>query len=148
MFPMDLASDYLTVTTIDKCYNNNKGGTSFILRSLPELKSVNIGDDCFGKFRTFELDSLVKLESVVIGQKSFTYAKTDDEIWNNGKDNQRGGSYRIVNCPKLRSIRVGNYTFGDYHSFEISDLPSLQSIVFGVRNFYWTSSFSLTGLTD
>ena len=40
-------------------------GTKIILRRLPALKSIVIGDSCFGKVRVFELDGLDELESVV-----------------------------------------------------------------------------------
>ena len=107
-----------------------------------------IGNNCFGKVRVFELDGLKELESVVIRSYSFTYAKTYDDIWNNGVDKRSDGVYRIVSCPKLKSIRIGDYSFADYHSFELNNLPSLQSIEIGVRCFYWAPSFSLTGLID
>ena len=131
-----LQRDPTSLIVSDGFFNN--GVPSVSIANNQKLKRIVIGDNCFGKVRVFELDGLSELESVVIGHESFRI----------GGDERNDGSYRIVNCPKLRSIRVGNYTFGDYHSFEISDLPSLQSIVFGARNFYWTPSFSLTGLTD
>ena len=90
----------------------------------------------------FELDGLCELESVVIGERSFTYAKTDDDIRNSIRTD---GSYRTVNCPKLKSIQIGDYSFSDYHSFELNSFPSLQSIDMGDYCFYWAPSFSLTG---
>ena len=94
-----------------------------------------IGDSCFGKVRLFELDGLCELESVVIGQKSFRISLLE----------KSDGSYRIVNCPKLKSIQMGDKSFKDYHSFEVNNLPSLQSIDMGKYCFYWTPLFSLTG---
>ena len=113
-------------------------GTEFILRGLPALKSIVIGDDCFGKVRVFELDELSELESVVIGERSFRIDKKE----------RSDGSYRIVNCPKLKSIQIGNESFRDYHSFELNNLPSLQSIDMDDYCFYYAPSFSLTGLID
>ena len=109
------------------------------------LKTIVIGDNCFGKVRTLELNGLYELESVVIGKKSFTYAKTDTEIWSSKRTD---GAHGTVNCPKLKSIRIGYHSFGDYHSFELTNLPSLQSIEIGDGCFYWAPSFSLTGLID
>ena len=86
----------------------------------------------------FELDGLSELESVVIGERSFRIS-----------DKERSdGSYRIVNCPKLKSIQIGYESFMDYHSFELSNLPSLQSIDMGNSCFWFAPSFSLTGLID
>ena len=119
--------------------------TELKLSGLVQLKQIEIGDECFEKVRVFELNGLRELESVVIGQKSFTYAKTYDAL---RYSKRMDGVCRIVNCPKLKSIQIGDSSFGDYHSFELSNLPSLQSIEIGVRCFYNAPSFSLTGLTD
>ena len=108
------------------------------LSGLVRLKRIVIGNNCFGKARVFELDGLSELESVVIGKYSFMIS--DDE--------RSDGDYRIVNCPKLKSIQIGDYSFSDYHSFELNNLPSLQSIDIGEDCFYYAPSFSLTGLVD
>ena len=138
--PPELASNPLTdeTVTITSGLCSSYQGTEFILRGLPVLKSIVIGDECFGKVRVFELDELDELESVVIGQKSFKIAITE-----------RGdGSYRIMNCPNLKSIQIGYQSFYDYHSFELNNLPSLQSTEIGYGCFYWVPSFSLTGLIE
>ena len=88
-----------------------------------------IGDDCFGSARVFELDGLNALESVTIGTWSLTYARTDDDYGT--KSDRSDGCCRIGNCPKLRSIRLGYRSFSDYHSFELCNLPSLQSLEIG-----------------
>ena len=108
------------------------------LNNQNSLQIIYIGDYCFGQLRVFELDGLSELESVVIGQYSFRtsgYARSD-------------GSYRIVNCPKLKSIQIGDKSFYDYHSFELSNLPSLHFIDIGYECFSYAPSFSLTGLID
>ena len=80
----------------------------------------------------------------MIGKKSFTYDKTLSDLWKRENSN---GSYRMVNCPKLKSIHIGDYSFAFYSIFELNSLPSLQSISIGGACFYWVSSFSLTGLS-
>ena len=105
---------------------------------MQSLKRIVIGNECFGKVRVFELNGLDELESVVIGQQSFRIS--DEE--------RSDGSYRIVNCPKLKSIQIGYESFRDYHSFELNNLPSLQSIDIGSFGFHYAPSFSLTGLND
>ena len=117
----------------------------FPLHILHSLKRLVIGDECFGGVRIFELDGLSELESVVIGRDSFTCAKMDDDIRHTKRTD---GACRIVNCLKLKSIQIGSGSFSDYHSFELINLPSLQSIDIGHWCFYWTPSFSLTGLID
>ena len=119
-------------------YFNGNNNASFNISNNGVLKSIVIGDNCFGKVRVFDLDGLSELESVVIGKKSFRF----------GYDERSDGSYRIVNCPKLKSIQIGYESFSDYHSFELNNLPSLQSIVIGHGCFHMAPSFSLTGLID
>ena len=112
---------------------------SFNITNNGELKRIEIGGGCFGKVRVFELDGLCELESVVIGQDSFRISDKE----------RNDGSYRIVNCPKLKSIQIGYHSFSDYHSFELNNLPSLQSIDMGAWYcFNRAPSFSLTGLID
>ena len=108
------------------------------LNNLTSLQILYIGNGCFGKVRVFELNGLSELESVVIGENSF---RIDD-------DERNDGSYRIVNCPKLKSIQIGYESFEDYHSFELNNLPSLQSIDISGCCFRYAPSFSLTGLID
>ena len=140
VIPSELASNPLTVEsiTITDGLCSSYNGTGLILQNLPALKSIVIGDYCFGNVRSFELDGLNKLESVVIGRLSFRISG----------DERSDGSYRIVNCPKLKSIQIGFRSFEDYHSFELNNLPSLQSIDIGSFGFEYAPSFSLTGLID
>ena len=130
--------DSSNAVTIPNGYFNGNNIASFNISNNGVLKSIVIGGNCFGKVRVFELDGLSELESVVVGRESFRisyYERID-------------GSYRIVNCPKLKSIQIGDYSFFDYHSFELNNLPSLQSIYIGPECFRYAPSFSLTSLID
>ena len=117
---------------------NGNSVTSFNISNNGVLKRIVIGNDCFGKVRVFELDGLGELESVEIGRESFRISGGE----------RSDGSYRIVNCPKLKSIQIGYRSFSDYHSFELNNLPSLQSIDMGYYCFYYAPSFSLTSVID
>ena len=119
-------------------YFNGNNIASFNISNNGVLKSIVIGEWCFGKVRVFELDGLCELKSVVIGKNSFRISDAE----------RNDGSYRIVNSPKLKSIQIGDRSFWDYHSFELNNLPSLQSIDIGNWCFRWAPSFSLTGLID
>ena len=67
---------------------------------MQSLKRIVIGEECFVKVRVFELDRLGELESVVIGERSFMISSEE----------RRDGSCRIVNCPKLKSIQIGDWS--------------------------------------
>ena len=140
VIPSELAPNPLTVESINITDGlcTSYAGSEFTLKNMTALKSIVIGNECFGSVRSFELDGLNKLESVVIGYSSFMISSSK----------RSDGSFRIVNCPKLNSIQIGDGSFYDYHSFELNNLPSLQSIVMGYGCFLYAPSFSLTGLND
>ena len=135
--PLKYAGNSTDLIALDGHFSENNI-TTFNITNNGKLKRIQIGNDCFGKVRVFELDGLSELESVVIGNESFRISGNE----------RNDGSYRIVNCPKLKSIQIGNRSFYDYHSFELNNLPSLQSIDIGEWCFRWAPSFSLTGLID
>lgn len=110
---------------------------SLVLPSfLYSLRIIVIGEECFGSVRTFAVNGLGELECVTIGKKSFAAGKKDQFI----------GSCQVENCPKLKSIQIGDHSFENYGSFHLSDLPSLQSIQIGDNCFYVAHSFSITGM--
>ena len=127
---------------------------SFILsRWLHSLKKIVIEDYCFRRVHFFVLDELSELESVEIGERSFMDSNSDP--WNNCWDDlgcsdewAGGGLYRVVDCPKLKSIKMGHESFKEYDSFELKNLPSLQSIEIGEDCFIKAIVFSLTGLYE
>ena len=120
-----------SIEEIDTC--NDYDGTEFILKGLPKLKSIEIGEECFLTTRTFELDGLNALESVVIGRWSFADVNGFDDV----KNSQRtDGNYTISNCAHLKSIQIDDVAFGDYRIFSLANLPSLESIVMGTYSFY------------
>lgn len=138
----DLVSSTSFELKVPNEYFNNALMTSFILTNHNTCKWVSIGDDSLGGIRRFELAGLNELQTVTIGKRSFTYAKYSDTVTSTTKTD---GVYRIINCPKLKSIQIGDYSFSDYHSFELNYLPSLRSISIGDDCFYWVPSISIIG---
>ena len=98
------------------------------------LKRIVIENECFQHVREYVIDGLPNLESVIIGSNCFRigYGESDD------------GICRITNCPNLRHLEIGDESFVDFKSFEISNLSSLQSIKFG-HNCFLYADFSLKG---
>lgn len=110
---------------------------SIVLANQMELKRIVIGNHCFGKVHLLEIDGLSELESMVIGAFSFDNTAS--------KKTQADGICRIVNCSKLTSIQIGDYSFSDFHALELRSLPSLQSLELGSSCFRSAPLFSLTG---
>ena len=102
--------------------------------SFNQLKSITISNYCFQNVREFVLDGLESLESVKIGE--FSLSINDEE--------RNDGVCRIVNCPNLRQLEIGDNSFEDFKSFELSNLNSIQSIKFGNSCFEY-ADFSLKG---
>ena len=128
-----------TTESVDIHYNSYNNEKTLILPFfLCSLKRIVIREGCFRKVRVFELDGLSELERVLIGYHSFRISSSE----------RTDGSCRIVNCPKLKSIEFFSRSCEDYHSFELNNLPSLQSIDIDSWCFHYAPSFSLTGLID
>ena len=103
--------------------------------SFHQLKSITIGNYCFQNVREFVIDGLESLESVKIDRMCF---RISDEERNDGV-------CRITNCPNLRQLEIGEGSFVDFKSFELSNLNSIQSIEFGGICFQY-ADLSLKGM--
>ena len=91
-------------------------------------QSLNIGNEMYNGISTFLIEGLSSLTSLSIGSNSFTSMK-------NGFGNDINKSFHILNCTKLESIEIGEYSFSDFAGeFELSNLPQLQSIQIGQLN--------------
>ena len=108
------------------------------------MELIEIGSECFGSVKTFQIDGLNRLKTIKIGNNSFTQKK-------NSYGNDSSKSFHILNCESLESIQIGEYSFSDYAGeLEMKNLPKLQSIQIGTvgstsRNFY-ASSFEIRGI--
>ena len=120
--------------------------TIFDFSRFTLIESIEIGNDCFGSVKTFQIDGLNRLNTIRIGKNSFTQNK----YWY-GK--YKSKSFHLLNCESLESIQIGEYSFSDYGGkFELKNLPQLQTIHIGTigstsRNFYY-SSFVIRGIDD
>ena len=44
-------------------------------------------------------------------------------------------SFHLKNCPVLKELRIGNYTFSDYTVCEMESIPSVEAIEMGDYSF-------------
>ena len=106
----------------------------FTNKSFSQLTSITIGNYCFENTNKLKIDGLESLESVKIGGKCFGI----------GEKERYDSVCRITNCPNLHQLEIGDCSFKDFQSFELSNLNSIQSIKFGKECFKYCD-FSLEG---
>ena len=123
--------------------------TIFDFSRFTLVKSIEIGNDCFGSVSTFKIDGLNRLIFIKIGNKSFTQVKLSN--WEYVEAHCQSKSFHILNCESLESIQIGEYSFSDFGGeFELKNLPQLQSIQIGTldedSHSFYGSSFVIRGI--
>ena len=111
--------------------------TELDLSQFSQLKRLEIGDHCFSFVNELKLIGMNELESVVIGENSFTQHK-------NYYGNDPNRHFYLKNCPKLKSLKMDCYSFSDYSVIEIETVNALEVIEMGAvgqlgYSFYYAS---------
>ena len=140
-----LLSSLLSRLTATSITVNNNCGNSVLLFSLDFtpfslLRQITIGDNCFGNVREVKLSGLNELESVEIGMNSFTKYKNRNDITADPNHH-----VYLKNCPKLKSLKMGRYSFSDYSMCEIEKVDALEVIEIGDLN-EWSNNFRYASL--
>ena len=112
--------------------------TEFDLSKYPKLKSLWIGRTGFEYVNELSIIGLSELERVVIGDNCFTQHMEEY----GGNPNRH---FYLKNCPKLKSLKIGRYSFSDYTVIEIENMDSLEVIEIGDVN-EWGYSFYYASL--
>ena len=137
---------YVTALTVTANSCNEDTINVVDLSSFKFLRSVVIGNECFKYVLAFSIVGLNWLESVSIGYRSFDSSTLVD-----------GSQFKIVNCPQLKSLSIGGWSFGRYNGFELSQLPQLKSVVVSHYNngygtyygsFVYTRNAVFRGMND
>ena len=90
---------------------------------MPELKSIEIENECFKRVSELKLIGMKMLEKVLIGNNCFTK-------WKSENDKNAYGLY-VKNCELLRELKIGNHSFEEYSVCEIENVGSLELIEVG-----------------
>ena len=101
-----------------KCCNEAEWSV-FDVSGLKWLKSIEIGDECFGNVKEVKLIGLNRLERVVIGMNSFTKKKNDYP-----RSINPNRHFYLMNCERVRELKMSRYSFSDYSVCEIENVPS------------------------
>ena len=122
----------VTEITIPSNNLNDASLTVLDLSRFRRLKKLVVGDECFTNVDETRLTGLYSLESVEIGMNSFTQHRNSD-----GDDPNR--HFYLKNCPKLKSLKMGRFSFSDYTVIEVENVDALESIEMGDRVFVYAS---------
>ena len=128
----------------DRCCND-EGLRELDLRGFVNLRKWSVGNECFENVKKVKLIGLSELESVEIGENSFTKYKSTYQIT---PDPNR--HFYLKNCPKLKSLKMGRFSFADYKVIEIENVDALEVIRFGemkkVSNSFYSASLVLKSI--
>ena len=124
---LSLSTDVTEIVVDDGV--SDSGITGLDLSGFSKLKRLEIGNECFSYVEEVKLIGLNELESVEIGMNSFTQHKND-------YDNDPNRHFYLKNCPKLKSLKMGCYSFSDYTVIEIENVDALEVIEMGELDDY------------
>ena len=124
---LNTLSKTVTELTVPSNSLNDASLSVLDLSRFRRLKKLVIGDECFMYVNELKLIRMYYLESVEIGMNSFTQHKN-----NGGNDPNR--HFYLKNCPKLKSLKMGRYSFYDYCVCEIENVDALEVIEMGDAN--------------
>ena len=94
--------------SIENCCNENDF-TSFDLSPFHGLGSISISPQSCRYVTSFAISGMKKLESVAIGEGSFTMCTTTST----------NNAFVISNCPKLKTIAIASNAFLDWGEFQL-----------------------------
>ena len=100
---------------------NDPSITHLDLSSFKGLRVFKVGDNSFAYVEELNLVELEKLERVVIGVNCFS------------KENN-SGHFSLKNCPQVKELKMGRYSFRGYSTCEIENNDSLKVIEIGELN--------------
>ena len=130
----------MEVMIVDNNACNDKCFTALVLSLFSNLKVFEVGDYSFAFVEEVKLIGLNRLESIMIGENSFTKYK-------NNAINDPSRHFYLKNCERLRELKMGHHSFSDYSVCEIENVPSLEVIEMGELDGrgsnFWCASLEL-----
>lgn len=107
----------------DDCCNV-KEMTRLDLGVFVNLREFRVGDRCFKYVREVSLCGMKHLMKVQVGASCFTTHRD----WHRKDPNC---AFYLKDCPLLKELKVGRYSFSDYVVCEIDAVPALERIEIG-----------------
>ena len=120
------------IRIVPNCCNTNISVLD--LSKYTRLEQLIVGNNSFNCVTEVKLIGLEELDSVVIRPNCFAIKSNHETT----------GRFYLKDCPKLKSLKIGRYSFSDYTVCEIENVDALESIEMGEltewsRNFFYAS---------
>ena len=109
------------VLIVDSNACNDPSITHLDLSSFKDLRVFKVGDYSFPYVEELNLVELERLERVEIGVNCFSTEKST-------------GHFCLKNCPHVKELKMGRYSFLGYSTCEIENDDSLEVIEMGELN--------------
>ena len=109
---------------------NKRSLTTVDLSNSPSLISFTVRSCSFKHTEKCHFVNCPKLKCVVIEEMCFTVYRQSSDVMT-GKQNTE---LLVENCPKLKEISIGAYSFYEYTKCIFRTLPSLKRLKFGKYN--------------
>ena len=111
------------------------------IESVVSLELIEVGNECLKNVSELKLIGMKGLERVLIGKNGFTKCK-------NGYGGDIKRHFCLKDCERVRELKIGRYSFSDYSVCAIENVPSLEVIEMGElneesNNFYYASKLEL-----
>ena len=113
-------SEDMTELVVPSNRCNSEEVTRLDLGRFKKLKKIEVGSYSFESVGEVRLSGLSELESVVVGESSFS---------------QKEGSVVVKNCGVLKELRVGDGSFIHFSELKMEAVPVLESVVVGRKCF-------------
>ena len=119
-----------------KC--NDVARESVSLSRFTQLRMFVIGDYCLKKDTEFVVMGMPELEEMVVGKSCFSSWELCGSIPDR--------TFILKDCPKLKSLQMGDNSFYSFTVCEIGNTPSLQQLCIGNNSFRYLKELILDGM--
>ena len=126
-----LFHNFITTLKIEGPWTKKECLSKSFFSMLPDLEVLITGDLCFNNQIDLTIMGMNNLKRIVIGNKCF-------RVWYYYYGRPEN-CFRVVDCPQLRSIEIGNRSFLECGNCEFRNLPSLVMMKLGYHCFQWAS---------
>ena len=118
----DSLASTVTEVIFDNGCMNDPSFTKLDFSRFVALRLIDISDHCCLNVEVVEFTGLKELESIVIGNSSFTRMRFSPDPHCH---------LVLKNCPRLKGLKIGRHCFMDYSYWEIENVDALEVIEMG-----------------